>query len=102
MTTLITDKTTSVVNHLFDDIMLKGFFSRILHSDNGTEFKSILMENLSQQLGIKKTFVFPCYQQVNGRLESSQRLIKDCVRRFSINGVLERDQLLPYTPAAFK
>ena len=57
MTTLITDKkTTSVVNHLFADIMLKWGFPRILHSDNGTEFKSKLIKTLSQQLGIKKTF----------------------------------------------
>ena len=56
MTTLITDrKTTSVSNHLFADILLKWGFPRILHSDNGTEFKSKLMENLSQQLGIKKS-----------------------------------------------
>ena len=58
--TLITDKkTTSVVNHLFADIMLKWGFPRILHSDSGAEFKSKLMEIISEQLGIKKTFIFP-------------------------------------------
>ena len=39
------------------DSMLKFGFPRILHSDNGTEFKSELIENLSQQPGIIKTFI---------------------------------------------
>ena len=56
MTTPILDKKTSTVAiHLFSDIMLKFRFLRILHSDNGTEFKSKLIEHLAQQLGIKKT-----------------------------------------------
>ena len=59
MTTPIKDKkTTSVANHLFLDIMLNFSFPRILQSDNGMEFKSKPMKNLSQQLGIRK-FSFP-------------------------------------------
>ena len=60
MTTPIKDKmTTSVANHLFLDIMLKFGFPRISHSDSGTEFKSKLMEQLSQQHCIRKNFHFP-------------------------------------------
>ena len=40
-------KTMTVVTHLFLDIMLKFGFPRILHSDNGTEFKSKLIACLS-------------------------------------------------------
>ena len=59
MTTPIKDKKMmTVANHLFSDIMLKFGFPRILHSDNGMEFKSKLIENLSQQLGIKR-LLFP-------------------------------------------
>ena len=58
MTSPIKDKkTTTVVTHLFSDIMLKFGFPRILHSENGSEFKSKLIEHLSQQLGIKKTYI---------------------------------------------
>ena len=90
-----------VINHLFPDIMLKCGFPRILYSDNDVEFKSELMENLSQQLGIRKTFISPCHPLTNGKLESSHRFIKDCVWKFSIDGVLEGDQLLPYATATF-
>ena len=102
MTTPIKDKkTTSVANHLFSDIMLKFGFPRILHSDNGKEFKSKLTENISQQLGIRKTFISPFHPLTNGKLESSYRFIKDCIWKFSLDGVLEWDQLLPYATAAF-
>ena len=75
--------------------MLEFSFPRILHSDNGMEFKSKLIEDLSQQLGIKKTDISLHHQQANGKLESSHRFIKDCICKFSIDGVLELDQLLP-------
>ena len=40
-------KTMTVATHLFSD-MLKFGFLRILHSDNGMEFKSKLIEYLTQ------------------------------------------------------
>ena len=59
MTTPIPDKKTSTVAiHLFSEILLKFCFPRILNSYNGTEFKSKLIEHLTQQLGIKKP-IFP-------------------------------------------
>ena len=59
------------------------------------------MENLSQQLGIRKTFISPHHPQANGKLNSSHRFIKDCVWKFSIDGFLEWNQLSPYATAAF-
>ena len=59
MTSPLKDKKTlTVVTHLLLDIMLKFGLPRIQHSDNGTEFKSKLIEHLSQQLGIKKDLHF--------------------------------------------
>ena len=61
MITPIKDKKMmAVANHLFSDIMLKFSFPRILHSDGGREFKSKLIENLSQQIGIRMAFISPC------------------------------------------
>ena len=50
---------------------------------------------------MRKIFIFPYYPQANGKLESSHRFIKDRVWKFSVDGVLELDQLLPYAAAAF-
>ena len=91
----------SVANDLFVVIMLKFGFPRILHSHNGAESKSKLMKNLLQQLGIRKTFISPHHPQPNGKLESSHKFIKDCVQKFSTDGVLEWYQLIPYVTAAF-
>ena len=53
MTTAIPDKKTATVAiHLFFEIMLKFSFPRILHSRNGTEFTSKLIEHITQQLSI--------------------------------------------------
>ena len=87
--------------NLFLEIMLKFSFPRILHSDNGTEFKSKLIEHLTQQCGIKKTYISPQHPQANGKLESSHGFIKECIWKFSIDGTLEWDELLPYATATF-
>ena len=52
-------KPTTVVVQLFSEIFLKFSFPRILHSDNGAEVKSKLIEHLAQQLGAKKTYISP-------------------------------------------
>ena len=47
MTTPLPDKkTTTLAVHLFLEIMLKFAIPQILHSDNGTDFKSKLIEHL--------------------------------------------------------
>ena len=89
-------KTSAVAWYLFSEILLKFGFPRILHSHNGTELKSKLIEHLAQQLGIKKTYISPTTPS-NIKLESS----KDCIWKFSIDGILEWEQSLPYVMAAF-
>ena len=102
MTTPIPDKKTSTTAvHLFSGIMLKFRFPRILHYDNRMEFKSKLIQHLTQQHGIKMTYITPCHPQSNGKIESSHQFLKDHICKFSINGILEWDQLFPYTTAAF-
>ena len=94
-------KTSTIAVQLFLKIFLKFSFLRKLHSDNGTEFKSKLTEHLTQQLGVRKTYISSCHPQSNGKLESMHQFIKDCIHKFSIDSILEWDQLLPYTTAPF-
>ena len=102
MTTPIPDKKTSAVAiDLFSEILLKFHFPRILYLHNGTEFKSKLIEHLTQQLGIKKTYISPHHPQSNGKLELLYSFLNDCICKFSIDGILEWDQLLPNASAAF-
>ena len=65
MTTHIPDKKTATVAiQLFLEIMFKFGFPRIVHSDNGTEFKPKLIEHLMEQLGIKKIYISSCHPQL--------------------------------------
>ena len=69
MTTPIPDKKTSTVDvQLFLEIFLKFGFPRTLYYDNRTEFKLKLIEHLTQQLGVKKTYISPYHPQSNGKL----------------------------------
>ena len=71
-------------------------------SKNGTEFKSKLKEKPFPAMWHTKDFHFPPhYLQANRKLESSYRFIKDPLLKFSVDGVLELDQLLPYAIATF-
>ena len=55
MTMPIPDKKTATIAvQSFSEIFLNFGFPRIRHSDNGTEFKSKLIEHLTQQLGVRK------------------------------------------------
>ena len=92
--------TTSVTNHFFAARMLKWGFP-ILHLNNTGEFRFKLMESLSQQLGIRKTFISPHHPQANGKLESLHRFVKDCIGKFATDSVLEWHQLLIYATDAF-
>ena len=42
---------------------------RYILSDNGTEFKNTLMDQVLKQLGIKRIFSAPYHLQNNGKLE---------------------------------
>ena len=77
------------------------WFPKILHSDNGAEFKPKLIEHITQHLSVKKTYISPCHSQANGKLESSHWFIKDCIWNFLIGGTVWWDQLFPYMTAAF-
>ena len=49
-------------------------------SDNGTEFKNKLMEEVSKELGVEYKVYSPPYQpQSNGRIESFHYFLKACI-----------------------
>ena len=104
MTTPIPDKRTSTVAiHFFADIMLKFGFPRILDSDNGTEFKSKLIEHLVQQHGIKKTYISPCHTH-SKKIELSHQFLNDCICKFLIDSYSRMGpatSIPPYTTTAF-
>ena len=54
---------------------------RYILSDNGTEFKNLLMDKVLQQLGIEHIFSAPYHQQSNGKLEVFHKYLKPTLKK---------------------
>ena len=68
---------------IFGKKLLKFSFPRILHSDNGTEFKSKLIEHLTEQVSYQENLYFPHHPQSNRKLELPYIFLKDCIKIFN-------------------
>ena len=70
-------------------------------SDNGTEFKNKLMEEVSKELGVKYKIYSPPYRpQSNGRIESFHYFLKACIAKH-MAPQLEWDDIVPLACAAY-
>ena len=49
---------------------------RYILSDNGMEFKNILMDQILKQLGIEQIFSTPYHPQSNGKLEVFHKIFE--------------------------
>ena len=54
---------------------------RYILSDNGTEFKNSLMDQVLQQLGIDRIFSAPYHPQSNGKLEVFHKYLKPMLKK---------------------
>ena len=54
---------------------------RYISSDNGTEFKNILMDQVLKQLGIERIFSAPYHPQSNGKLEVFHKYLKPTLKK---------------------
>ena len=59
----------TIVTTLINQYLPVHMCPRYILSDNGTEFKNSLMDQVHQQLGIDRIFSAPYHPQSNGKLE---------------------------------
>ena len=75
--------------------------SRKILSDNGTEFKNALFEEVAKQLGVERKIYSPVYRpQANGHIEGFHKFLKECIFKHMVNN-LEWDDILPLAAAAY-
>ena len=75
--------------------------SRKILSDNGTEFKNALFEEVAKQLGVERKIYSPVYRpQANGHIEGFHKFLKECISKHMVNN-LEWDDILPLAAAAY-
>ena len=71
-------------------------------SDNGTEFKNNLMDQVLKQLGIEWIFSAPYYLQSNGKLEVFHKYLKPTLKKLCERGPSNWDQYLNQVLASYR
>lgn len=97
---LQTKTASEVVRAYIDNVYAKFGASEKIMSDNGTEFKNALFEQIAEELGIKRIFTPPYHPQSNGRIEGFHRFLKACIAKH-ISKTLEWDEVVPLACAAY-
>ena len=70
-------------------------------SDNGTEFKNKIFEQVAKELGIEyKLYTLPYHPASNGRIEGFHVFLKACIAKHVVPQ-LEWDVLVPLACAAY-
>ena len=74
---------------------------RKILSDNGTEFRNALFEEVAKQLGVERKIYAQVYRpQTNGCIEGFHKFLKECISKHMVNN-LEWDNVLPLAAAAY-
>ena len=78
----ILDKSAdTIVATLINEYLLVHMCPRYILSDNGTEFKNSLMDQVLKQLGIERIFSAPYHPQSNGKLEVFYKYLKHTLKK---------------------
>ena len=71
-------------------------------SDNGTEFKNNLMDQVLQQLGVDRIFSAPYHPQSNGKLEVSHKYLKPTLKKLCENDPANWDKCINEVLASYR
>ena len=71
-------------------------------TDNGTEFKNKILDEVCEKLGIKRVYSPVYTPQSNGKLEGFHRFFKACIAKHITGNQVEWDEVVPLATAAYK
>ena len=90
-----------VLQAYIDNVYSKFGGSLKILSDNGTEFKNKIFEQVAKELGVVyKIYTPPYHPASNGRIEGFHAFLKACISKH-ISPQLEWDDLVPLACAAY-
>ena len=72
----------TVAKHLFEDYIKEHGVPETLHTDQGRQFESRLVQDLCRKLGIRKTRSSPYHPQGAGLVERANRVIKEQLAKY--------------------
>ena len=97
---LKTKATEEVIQAYIDNVYSKFGGSLKMLSDNGTEFKDKVFEQVAKELGLEyKLYTLPYHPASNGRKEGFHAFLKACIAKH-VAPQLEWDVLVPLACAA--
>ena len=98
---LKTKTAEEVLQAYIDNVYTKFGGSIKILSDNGTEFKNKIFEQVAKELGVVyKLYTPPYHPASNGRIEGFHAFLKACISKH-ISPQLEWDDLVPLACAAY-
>ena len=98
---LKTKTAEEVIQAYIDNVYSKFGGSLKMLSDNGTEFKSKMFEQVVKELGLEyKLYTPPCHLASNGRIEGFHAFLKACIAK-QVAPQLEWHVLIPLACAAY-
>ena len=99
----IPDKSAdTIVATLINYYLLVHMCPRYILSDNGTEFKNNLMDQVLQQLGIDRIFSDPYHPQSNGKLEVFHKYLKPTLKKLCENDPANWDKYINQVLASYR
>ena len=99
----IPDKSTdTIVTTLINQYLPVHMYPRYILSDNGTEFKNGLMDQVLQQLGIDRIFLAPYHPQSNGKLEVFHKYLKPTLKKLCKKDPANWDKYLNQVLASYR
>ena len=98
---LKTKAAEEVIQAYIDNVYSKFGGSLKMLSDNGTEFKNKIFEQMAKELGVEyKLYTPPYHPASNGRIEGFHAFLKACIAKH-VAPQLEWDALIPLACAAY-
>ena len=82
----IPDKSANTITNTFiREYIPRHMCPRFILSDNGTEFKNQLFDEVAKELGIERSFSAPYHPQSNGKLETFHKFLKPALKKMCEN-----------------
>ena len=97
-----TKSTDTIVTTLINHYLPVHMCPRYILSDNGTEFKNNLMDQVLQQPGIDRIFSAPYHPQSNGKLEVFHKYLKPTLKKLREKDSANWDKYINQVLASYR
>ena len=99
---LLDKSADTIVSTFINQYLPVHMFPRYIISDNGTEFKNTLMDQVLKQLSIERIFSAPYHLQSNGKLEVFHKYMKPTLKKLCKKDLSNWDKYINQVLASYR